>query len=315
MLHDMETPPLHPPPLHSSVNRTKAHTNFTSQTMADDPQKGRDKERDSMIFKPNGEHMFSSTNGLITQSNENVAAEDLFLQKNIFRDVQQKVTSGPIKTTTIEKVTKIPKVVFRERLKDKVVKEKKIITKEVEIEQIIDVIENKEEIIYNEVKVPTYIDVPVVHPRQEVYHTEILKNIPKGIELLVTQRLEVPKIKPKYVEVQVPIYVPCYIEVPIPAQYIPIPKGEKKDHFTCGINKDKKIYYENPVVYNNPLMRSALQSETIQGNYNHHLNLSGKCHLDGGDNKSEAIYSSKSSVQNLAVEQSSLDNLVAAGAQ
>ncbi|EUD66441.1 hypothetical protein C922_03075 [Plasmodium inui San Antonio 1] len=278
-----------------------------------------------MIFKPNGEHMFSRTNGLITQSNQDVTAEELFLTKNIFQDVQRKVTGGPIKTTTIEKVTKIPKVVFRERLKDKVVKEKKVVTKEVEIEQIIDVIEKKDEIIYNEVKVPTYIDVPIVHPRQEVYHTEIFKNVPKGVELLVTQKLEVPKIKPKYVEVQVPIYVPCYIEVPIPAQYIPIPKGEKKDHFTCGINKEQKFYYENPMIYNNPLMRSALQAETTQGCFNHHPNLNGKCPVDGEGkkweddksehNKSEAIHSSKSSVQNWAVEQAGLDNLIAAGAQ
>ncbi|EDL46939.1 hypothetical protein, conserved [Plasmodium vivax] len=268
-----------------------------------------------MIFKPNGEHMFSSSNALITQSNENVTAEDLFLTKNIFRDVQQKVSGGPIKTTTIERVTKIPKVVFKERLKDKVVKEKKVVTKEVEIEQIIDVIENKEEIIYNEVKVPTYIDVPIVHPRQEVYHKEVLKNVPKGIELFVTQKLEVPKIKPKYVEVQVPIYVPCYVEVPIPAHYIPIPKGEKRDHFTCGMDRGKQFCYENPMVYNNPFMRTALQADTTQGDSTHHPNVRGKCPVDGGDNQSEAIHSSKSSVQNLAVEQGSLDSLVAAGAQ
>lgn len=259
--------------------------------------------------------MFTNIKGAITQSNHNVTAEDLFLTENIFQDVQQKVTDGPVKTTTIEKVTKIPKVVFKERLKDKVVKKKKVITKEVEVEQVVDVIENKEEIIYNQVKVPTYVDVPIVHPRQEVYHTEILKNVPKGIELLVKQRLEVPKIKPKYVEVQVPIYVPCYIEVPIPAQYIPIPKGEKKDHFTCGINKDPKFYYENPMVYNNPFMRSAVRAESSNTYSNHHANLSGKCPVDAEENKSEAIYSSKSSVQNLPLDQSAIDNLVIAGAQ
>ncbi|ANQ10701.1 Uncharacterized protein PCOAH_00048340 [Plasmodium coatneyi] len=273
-------------------------------------------EKDTMIFKPNGEHMFSNTNGVITQSKENVTAEDLFLTKNIFQDVKQKVTGGPVKTTTVEKVTKIPKVVFRERVKDKVVKKKKVITKEVEIEQVVDVIENKEEIIYNEVKVPTYVDVPIVQPRQEVYHTEILKNVPKGIELLVKQRLEVPKVRPKYVEVQVPIYVPCYIEVPIPAQYIPIPKGEKKDHFTCGLNEGQKVYYENPMVYKNPFIRSTLATGTTQGESNHQANLSGNGPpVDGGDNKSEAIYSSKSSVENLIAEQSNVDNLVTAGAE
>ncbi|KJP86137.1 hypothetical protein AK88_04188 [Plasmodium fragile] len=269
-------------------------------------------ERGTMIFKANGEHMFSSTKGLITHSNENITAEDLFLTRNICPDVKRKVTGGPVKTTTIEKVTRVPKVVFKERVKDKVLKEKKVVTKEVEIEQVVDVIENKEEIIYNEVKVPTYIDIPIVHPRQEIYHTQILKNVPKGVELLVTQTLQVPKIKPKYVEVQVPIYVPCYIEVPIPAQYIPIPKGEKNEHFTCGINKDLNNYYKNPMVYNNPFMSSALQKETTQGDSSNqqHAKESVNCPADGGDNKSEAIYSSKSSV-----EQSSVDNLVAAGGQ
>ncbi|SOV83034.1 conserved Plasmodium protein, unknown function [Plasmodium sp. gorilla clade G3] len=257
--------------------------------------------RDTQLFKPNGVNIFDSNLGMNNKISENISAEELFQSKNIYRDVKSKVIPGPIKTTTVEKVTKIPKIIFRERQKDIVKKEKKIIHKEVEIEKIVEVIENKDEIVYNEVKVPKYIDVPILQPRQEVHYQQISKNVPRGVELVITQTLEVPRIKPKYVEIPVPIYVPCYIEVPIPAQYIPIEQNDDKDHFTSGISNASKLS-KHPHMQNNTM------------EFPHHYNnpYVMNPNLNMNDDKSVCA-SSKASIQNISSEQKNVEKMVIAG--
>lgn len=207
-----------------------------------------DSYKETQLIKP-GDVSFGESHAYLPQT---TTPDDLFQYKNIYRDVKSTVIEGAVKTTKIDKVTKIPKVIFKERKVDasKAQKrEKKVVTKEVEIENIIEVPEIQEKVVYNEIKVPTYIDVPVVHPRQAVYYQQISKNVPKGVELVITQTFEVPQIKPKYVEVPVPIYVPCYIEVPIPAHYIPTDNTNDKEYFTSGVSNTSKVSRRPPQVF------------------------------------------------------------------
>ncbi|CRG95812.1 conserved Plasmodium protein, unknown function [Plasmodium gallinaceum] len=259
--------------------------------------------KDTQIFKPNGTNIYDDHLGEVYKLKDNISAEELFHSKNIYRDVKSNVIPGPVKTTTIEKVTKIPKIIFKERPLDtkKEKKEKKVITKEVEIENVVEVIENKEKVVYNEVKVPKYVDVPIIQPRQEVCYQQISKNIPRGVELVITQTLEVPKIKPKYVEIPVPIYVPCYIEVPIPAQYIPTEQNEEKDYFASGISNSSK-FSKRANFYNSSLAHSQNFNTPITLNQN--LNINDEKSLD---------FSSKCSIPNISSEQKNVEKMVIAG--
>ncbi|CRH03844.1 conserved Plasmodium protein, unknown function [Plasmodium relictum] len=261
-----------------------------------------DTYKDTQLFKPNDTNIYENI-GEENKLKNNICAEELFHYKNISTDVKTKVIPGPVKTTTIEKITKIPNIIFKERLIEtkKEKKEKKVITKEVEIEKIVEVVQNEQKIVYNEVKVPKYVDVPIIHPRQEVYHQEISKNIPKGVELVITKTLEVPKIKPKYVEIPVPIYVPRYIEVPIPIQYIPIEQNEDKDYFTSGISNSSKLS-KHPNFYSSSIEHSPNYNTPIT--MNHNLNVNDEKSLD---------FSSKCSIQNMSSEQRNVENLVISG--
>ncbi|SBT72171.1 conserved Plasmodium protein, unknown function [Plasmodium malariae] len=279
------------------------------------------------LFAPDEDAIFNSSSGVANKTNDNINADNLFIPKNIYRHVKEEISPGPIKTKYIEKITKIPRVIFKERKKDINKKEKKVVTKEIEIEEIVEVIENKDEIVYNEVKVPTYIDIPIIQPRQEIYHQQITKNIPKGVELTVTQKLVAPKIKPKYVEVPVPIYVPCYIEVPIPIQYIPIHQNEQKQHFTTGVSNNTNLT-KYPTVCSNPstghmqgLMGSSTENKNVYVSHAQDDNKSD----EQGDNISgeqttnvnltdeqSIIFSSKSSIQNISNDEKNRNNMIAA---
>ncbi|GAW82927.1 hypothetical protein, conserved [Plasmodium gonderi] len=170
---------------------------------------------DAQISKTNGKRTMENRHGLNTTYGGSIAIEKLFVTENVFQDVNEEVTCEPIKRSITEKITKIP---IKDVLKEVVAKEvdvEETDAAEADAEENVQAIHNKEEITYNQVKAQTHVDIPIIQPRQEVYHQQFFKNIPRGVELYITQNLQVPKIKPKYVEIQVPIYVPSYVEVPI----------------------------------------------------------------------------------------------------
>ncbi|SCM04223.1 conserved Plasmodium protein, unknown function [Plasmodium chabaudi chabaudi] len=183
-------------------------------------------------------------NGGVNMKNDISESEKLYRSKIVNKNVKENVMSGNVNTITIEKITNIPNVIFKEIIKENNKREEK----KTPTEYIIKNNTNDEE-KQNDKIINPYNDILVDKIRQEIYNKEITKYIPKGTELTVKQTLKIPRIKPKYVEVPVPIYAPCYIEVPIPIQYIPVPKEEFKEHFTCGVsNIDNIAKYPN--VYN-----------------------------------------------------------------
>lgn len=125
-----------------------------------------------------------------------------------------------------EKVVHVPKIEYQERIvtvpkkviKENIVEVPEIEYREIPIEKIVEVPEVREEIVTREVAVPQYVDVPVPEYRCVGIPQEIERQIPVGVEVISTYEYKMPKLKPRYTEIAVPIYVPRFIEVPVPAQ-------------------------------------------------------------------------------------------------
>ncbi|CDU84992.1 hypothetical protein YYC_03142 [Plasmodium yoelii 17X] len=200
-------------------------------------------EENEREIKDDNKYVYNE-NGIVNMKKDMSDSEKLYRSKIVNKNVKESVMSGNINTITIEKITNIPNVIFKEIIKENNKEEGKKTSTEYIVKNNINDIEKE-----NSKITKPYNDISIDKIRQEIYHKEMKKYIPKGTELIVKKTLKIPKIKPKYVEVPVPIYAPCYIEVPIPIQYIPVPKNEFKEHFTSSVlNVDNISKYPN--VYN-----------------------------------------------------------------
>eukprot|EP00922_Rhytidocystis_sp_ex-Travisia-forbesii_P026192 GHVS01038363.1.p1 GENE.GHVS01038363.1~~GHVS01038363.1.p1 ORF type:complete len:330 (+),score=47.25 GHVS01038363.1:137-1126(+) len=133
---------------------------------------------------------------------------------------QEKIVQVP-RVEIVERKILVPKPVYKE----KIVEVPQIQYRDVPVEKIVEVPEVQTQVMNREVEVMQVVDVPVVQPRRSPIEQDIQRNIPMPIELRVAQGYEIPKLKPKYKEVPVPIYVPRYIEVPVPAQFVNAVQG------------------------------------------------------------------------------------------
>lgn len=77
------------------------------------------------------------------------------------------------------------------------------------------------------VEVPVPFELPIIAPRQVPVEQVVQRNLPKPINIHTTQRYQMPRIQPKYYDVEVPIYVPSYVEVPVPSHFVALKTGEK----------------------------------------------------------------------------------------
>lgn len=138
----------------------------------------------------------------------------------ISKHIQEKIVQVP-KTEVFERKVAVPKTVYKE----KVIEVPQVQYREVPVERIIEVPEVQTQVVVKEVEVPVQVDVPIIQPRRAPVEQQINRNIPMPIDLHVRHRYEIPKLKPKYKEVPVPIYVPRYIELPHPAQFVNAMQG------------------------------------------------------------------------------------------
>ncbi|PHJ22286.1 alveolin domain containing intermediate filament imc12 [Cystoisospora suis] len=74
------------------------------------------------------------------------------------------------------------------------------------------------------VEVPAPYELPIIMPRQVPVQQIVDRNIPKPVEVRTTHNYRMPRIKPKYYDVHVPIYVPRYVEVPVPSHFLALKK-------------------------------------------------------------------------------------------
>eukprot|EP00922_Rhytidocystis_sp_ex-Travisia-forbesii_P026189 GHVS01038359.1.p1 GENE.GHVS01038359.1~~GHVS01038359.1.p1 ORF type:complete len:327 (+),score=56.66 GHVS01038359.1:60-1040(+) len=135
--------------------------------------------------------------------------------------VQQEKIVHVARVEVVERKIQVPKPIYKE----KIVEVPQLQYRDVPVEKIVEVPEVQTQVVNREVDVPQVVDVPIVQPRRSPIEQDIQRNIPMPIELRVAQGYEIPKLKPKYKEVPVPIYVPRYIEVPVPAQFVNAVQG------------------------------------------------------------------------------------------
>lgn len=63
-------------------------------------------------------------------------------------------------------------------------------------------------------------EIPIIHPRELGVHQQTRRNIPTPVDVYTVQKYQLPRLRPKYYDVEVPIYVPRYVEVPIPSHFV-----------------------------------------------------------------------------------------------
>lgn len=123
-----------------------------------------------------------------------------------------------------EKIREVPKVEIRERIvevpkiytQERIVEVPDIEYREVPVEKIIEIPEIREQVVIKEVPVPQYVDKPVpeyvdVHEEQE-----IVRRIPVSVEAVTTCEFKLPRLRPHYTMVDIPLYVPRFVEVAVP---------------------------------------------------------------------------------------------------
>eukprot|EP00070_Physeter_catodon_P037482 XP_028344376.1 uncharacterized protein LOC114486147 [Physeter catodon] len=63
-------------------------------------------------------------------------------------------------------------------------------------------------------------EIPVIQPRELGVHQQTKRNNPSPVDVFTVQKYQLPRLRPKYYDVEVPIYVPRYVEVPVPSHFI-----------------------------------------------------------------------------------------------
>ncbi|CBZ56058.1 conserved hypothetical protein [Neospora caninum Liverpool] len=69
-------------------------------------------------------------------------------------------------------------------------------------------------------------EVPIIQPREIGVHQVVRRNVPEPIDVYTVQKYTMPRIQPKYYDVEVPIYVPRYVEVPVPSHFVTLQKED-----------------------------------------------------------------------------------------
>jgi hypothetical protein len=124
--------------------------------------------------------------------------------------VQDRIVEVPV-VEYVDNVIEVPKIINKEKL----VEVPEIEYRDVPYETIVEVPEIQEKIVYKKVPRPQYVEVPTPEYRDVVQEKEVQRNIPIAVEAITTCQFNIPKIKPNYVKVDMPLYVPRFIEVPI----------------------------------------------------------------------------------------------------
>eukprot|EP00918_Siedleckia_nematoides_P005071 GHVU01011221.1.p1 GENE.GHVU01011221.1~~GHVU01011221.1.p1 ORF type:complete len:216 (+),score=37.73 GHVU01011221.1:256-903(+) len=129
--------------------------------------------------------------------------------------MQETVKHVPV-IHTQERVVKVPRV----HMIEKIVEVPHIEYREVMVEKIVEVPEVQEEFVIKNVEVPQYVEVPVPQYKEVIVDHPIERNIPRAVEISANYEYKIPRIRPKYNEIRVPVYVARFIEVPVPAQML-----------------------------------------------------------------------------------------------
>lgn len=108
-----------------------------------------------------------------------------------------------------ERLIEIPRLVPREKIVNFPVYE----YHEIPVEKIVEVPEIRQQVVLKEKIVPRYVDKPVPQERTIEIENTIERRTPVPVEAVTYLQLQLPKIRPVYQQLEVPVYVPRFIEV------------------------------------------------------------------------------------------------------
>lgn len=169
--------------------------------------------------------------------------------------IKEKIVEVP-QIEYVEKVVEVPEIVYKEKIrtvpvieyKEKIIEVPRIVQREkivevpeyeyreVPVEKIVEVVEYHEETVVREVQVPQYVDKPVPEYVTREVPEDIDRVIPVPVEATTTFEFLLPKLKPKYEKVVLPIYAPRFVEVPMPAELIDSQMLAQAEHLSQQIN-------------------------------------------------------------------------------
>eukprot|EP00914_Ancora_sagittata_P018117 GHVO01035740.1.p1 GENE.GHVO01035740.1~~GHVO01035740.1.p1 ORF type:complete len:293 (+),score=62.00 GHVO01035740.1:38-916(+) len=138
----------------------------------------------------------------------------------------EKIVEVPHKVT-LERVKEVPVVQYQETFVDvpqyiekEVIHEvPQIEYREIAVEKLVDVVEFRDEIVSKEIVVDQYVTIE--HPEyRDIPSPAVTLKYPIGVKAAVPQHFYMPKMKPKYKKVPMPIYAPRFVEVPVPASFM-----------------------------------------------------------------------------------------------
>ncbi|KAH0485346.1 MAG: uncharacterized protein KVP18_003906 [Porospora cf. gigantea A] len=129
--------------------------------------------------------------------------------------IQEKIREVPV-IDFQERIIEVPRIVWQERVVE--VPEYEYV--EVPVEKIVEVPEIREEYQVRHVTVPQYVDKPVPEYTQVEEITEIVRSSPVPVLVETVLEFNVPKIRPLYRRVDMPLYVPRFIEIAVPVDLV-----------------------------------------------------------------------------------------------
>ena len=129
--------------------------------------------------------------------------------------IQEKIREVPV-IDFQERIIEVPRVVWQERVVE--VPEYEYV--EVPVEKIVEVPEIREEYQIRHVTVPQYVDKPVPEYTQVEEITEVVRSTPVPVLVETVLEFNVPKIRPLYKRVDMPLYVPRFVEIAVPVDLV-----------------------------------------------------------------------------------------------
>jgi len=175
---------------------------------------------------------------------EKIVHEEFLEEKQMIREkiievatpvIQERIVEVP-EIEYIEKIVEVPELILQEKIREvprieiqeRIIEVPRVITqermvevpeieyREYPVEKIVEVPEVIEQVVIKEIPIPQYVDKPVPEYVDVQIEQEVNRVIPVPVEAVTTCHFTLPRLRPQYTNVEVPLYVPRFIEVPIP---------------------------------------------------------------------------------------------------
>lgn len=140
---------------------------------------------------------------------------------------------------TQEKIREVPRIEVQENIIEipKIVKQEKVVEipeieyVDVPYEKVVEVPEVREQVVVRPVRVPRYIEKAVPEFVDIEVARDVERSVPVPLEATVDLTLQLPRIRPRYTRVDVPLYVPRFVEIAVPVEMMDESMVANADHY------------------------------------------------------------------------------------